>query len=313
MLISSEKKEVVKSLLLDGRTLDEVAEEVGISRRSVVNIKNELIKINPETAQIISENKSNTLLKKKEVEITEKLSKEKALFEDVEEGWIYHITAEEWNNRLKSLWWIMIVYPESAPKGWEEKLKSLGIQMAISPLHDKDVWTHDSPEVVDEETGEIIEKKGSKYKSGDRKKSHYHVILKFEKLMGYKEVNTEIRPITNSPYLQKCYSLKGQYEYLIHLNHPDRYQYEKDEIRTYNGFFIEPNMRDRMILVDEIGKTIAENKFTDIEQVRQYYEGQIEYINVISLKGFYFEKLTQVWWRKKNPDGRKQLVKIVYD
>lgn len=32
-----------------------------------------------------------------------------------------------------------LLYPESVPEGWQEKLAEIGQPMAISPLHDKDV------------------------------------------------------------------------------------------------------------------------------------------------------------------------------
>jgi hypothetical protein len=43
----------------------------------------------------------------------------------------------------------------------DDNMKYVGV------LHDKDIYTHDSPEVIDEETGKILEEKGSRYKSGD--------------------------------------------------------------------------------------------------------------------------------------------------
>ena len=50
---------------------------------------------------------------------------------------------------------------------------------------------------------------------------------------------------------------------------------------------------------------------TNVEVGRKHYEGQYEYINVIALKGYYFEKLTQVNFRRRFPEGRTQKVRIV--
>ena len=55
----------------------------------------------------------------------------------------------------KSRYFTFLLYPESIPSDWEIKLELLGVPMAISPLHDKDL----SP----------VE--GQEYK-----KDHYHVI-----------------------------------------------------------------------------------------------------------------------------------------
>lgn len=311
MALSKLKKDAIISLLLDGVEGTEIAEKMAVSRKTVCRIKKELAEKDPNTAQTIVENKSNIKIRKMEEKYLDRVGKEKDLFEDPAEGWIFNMTAEELRHKQNGKWWVFIVYPESADPAWKDKLRATGCEIAISPLHDKDVWGHDSPEVVDEETGEILEKAGSRYKAGDRKKAHYHVILKTDRVISYAEVNKWIRPITNGPYLQKCMSLKGQFEYFIHLNNPEKYQYEKDEIEKYNNFVIEPTQADRMIMVDEIGRTIAEESFVDLGEVRAYYNGQYEYINVLALKAFYFEKLTQVNFRKKYPEGRTQKVRIV--
>ena len=37
--------------------------------------------------------------------------------------------------------WTAMMYQESAPDGWKDKLANLLVEALISPLHDKDVWT----------------------------------------------------------------------------------------------------------------------------------------------------------------------------
>lgn len=311
MALSSTEKEDVERRLLEGFTLEEVAEETGASRRTVARIKKELTEKAPELAQILDENKYNKNLRKSEEKYLKKIEKEKILFEDLEEGWVYHMTAEELRHKESSKWWSFIAYLESAGKDWKKRLQLLGCEAAVSPLHDKDLWDHDSDEVVDEETGEVIAERGSRYKCGERKKAHWHGILKFDKTIKYKEANEIIRGITNGPYIQKCLSLKGQFEYFSHMNNPEKYQYERSEIEKYNGFVIEPTQADRVVMIDEIGRVIADRGFLDLGEVRKHYEGQYEYINVISLKAYFFEKLTQVNFRKQFPEGRTQKVRIV--
>lgn len=43
------------------------------------------------------------------------------------------------SSTLKKRNWAFIVYPESAPADWKERLQAKGLQCAISPLHDKDL------------------------------------------------------------------------------------------------------------------------------------------------------------------------------
>ena len=57
----------------------------------------------------------------------------------------------------KSRIWASVGYPESLPVDWKEKLIETGLQIAISPLHDKDV----DP-------------------TGESKKPHYHIIFNYE-------------------------------------------------------------------------------------------------------------------------------------
>lgn len=309
--ISDDVVKKIKTLLIDGYTSKEIADELGIGEKTVKRKRKELAETNPELTQQLNESKYNRYVRQCEDKYIKKIEKEKVLFEDKEEGWVYHLSAEDLKSKQSSKWWTFIVYPESAPENWIEKLRNLQCELAISPLHDKDLWTHDSPGIVDEETGEVLEEQGARYKCGTRKKSHWHCIIKFDRMVSYTEANSIVRNITNGPYLQKCMSLKGAYEYFIHLNNPDKYQYEKDEIQKFNNFIIEATQADRVILIDEMTKVIRERKFTDIAQVAEYYQGQYEYINVLSLKAFYFEKLTQVNFRKLNPEGRTQRVKLI--
>ena len=43
---------------------------------------------------------------------------------------------------LKKRYWCFIGYPESLPPNWIEVLTLTGLQVAISPLHDKDLDPH---------------------------------------------------------------------------------------------------------------------------------------------------------------------------
>ncbi|WP_242515903.1 Rep family protein, partial [Listeria monocytogenes] len=43
----------------------------------------------------------------------------------------------------KSRYFTFLLYPESIPSDWKMKLELIGVPMAISPLHDKDLSTVD--------------------------------------------------------------------------------------------------------------------------------------------------------------------------
>lgn len=314
-MISEEKQKLIRKRIAQGRPLTEIAAEAGVSRDTVMRWK----KKTPE-AVYKEENDSgdssikidcSTMLTKMEEKYAKKLQGALQLYEDEVEGWCYHLDKADYRLRTSGCWWSAIAYPESAPEGWMERLKATGLEIAISPLHDKDKWIHDSPEMVDIETGEIIEK-GARYKFGDRKKAHWHIIIKSDKRMSFQEANNLIRSITHGPYVQKCRSLKNAYEYFLHLNHPDKYQgYDKTEIIEANGFHLEPNKYEAGVMQCEVLNAIHEYNMTEVWQLTAHYRDQPEYIAIIAAKPGIFTSLLHSLWNKQNPEGKIKRVKIV--
>lgn len=295
--IEREKREKIIKLKKNGYTHKDIAEELNISTKTVQRI----IKEAPKTEF----NELDTLgyITRAEKKYMDRIKGEKELFEDTEEGWVYHMTAEKLGQETSGLWWKWIAYSESADfDEMVEAFEVLGLETAISPLHSRDFWSHDSPEAVDTETGEILLKKGEKYKAGDRKKAHYHGLTKFSRQVSYKEANRIIREITKGPYIQKCLSLTGSYEYFFHKNNPEKFQYDKDEVTIINGFIIEPTRTERKLMINEVSKLILQEEIENLGELIRYYADQYEYINMISEKSYYFAGLTQSVWRKKHPD-----------
>lgn len=113
---------------------------------------------------------------------------------------------------IKKRYWAMILYPESAPNDWRDKLRDSGIQCAVSPLHDKDVNADNTP-----------------------KKPHYHIILCYEGPTTFKNVNSLCESL-NQPIPQPLEQLRGYYRYLVHKDNPEKYQYDETQITSINGF-----------------------------------------------------------------------------
>lgn len=113
---------------------------------------------------------------------------------------------------IKKRNWGGVVYPDSAPQDWKEILKIKGISFAVSPLHDKD----NNPD-------------------GTPKKPHYHIILCFDGPTTDKTVN-DIMSELNAPIAISLESVRGYYRYLTHKDNPEKYQYNQEEIETYNNF-----------------------------------------------------------------------------
>lgn len=115
---------------------------------------------------------------------------------------------------IKKRYWAFVLYPESAPEDWCQKLRETGLQCAISPLHDKDV----NPD-------------------GESKKPHWHVIAAYDGPTTYNNVKT-LTSSLNAPSPQPLAQIRGYYRYFTHKDNPEKYQYDENDISTINGFNI---------------------------------------------------------------------------
>lgn len=100
--------------------------------------------------------------------------------------------------------WTIVVYPESAPEDWRDRLK--GLQWIESPLHDKDV----NPD-------------------GTLKKPHWHILLVFTNKKSYEQIK-EIADSINGASPQYVQNITGMVRYLAHLDNPEKAQYDKSKI-----------------------------------------------------------------------------------
>lgn len=109
--------------------------------------------------------------------------------------------------------WGAIVYPESAPEGWQDILKTLKVDGFISPLHDKDV----NPS------------------TGAPKKAHYHVLLMFPTMKTFAQASEVWQQIGAVPDRISVQSVRGNARYLVHLDNPEKFQYDKRDIVQLGG------------------------------------------------------------------------------
>lgn len=135
--------------------------------------------------------------------------------------------------------WAFIVYPESMPINWLDILESYYIPFAVSPLHDKDTNPDGTP-----------------------KKPHYHILLTSESKKSFSQL-FEISSQLNGSYLINVGNVRGYYRYLIHLDNPEKYQYNENDIKTYCGFnpdnYIRPTSAVRFTLLKQMVDYIEEH------------------------------------------------------
>ena len=154
--------------------------------------------------------------------------------------------------RITGRTWSFVMYPESMPSDWEEIIHSTGLPMAISPLHDKDI----NP-------------------TGEEKKSHYHVICYYENPTTFKSVKENVCDRLNSTIPIKLESMRGMYRYHLHLDNPEKYQYDDRDRRFFNGFDIDMAQK---LTKTEINKLIREiHTFINDNDIVEY----IDLLNIL--------------------------------
>jgi len=130
--------------------------------------------------------------------------------------------------------WASVGYPESLPTDWLDKLQETGLQIAISPLHDKDL----NPD-------------------NEEKKPHYHIIFNYEGPTTFKHVK-DLCDSLNMTIPIKLESLRGMYRYHLHLDNPEKYQYDDRDRILLNGFDVSQVNELTKIEVDKLKREIQQ-------------------------------------------------------
>lgn len=166
------------------------------------------------------------------------------------------------SKKAKSRYFTFLLYPESVPEDWELKLESLGMPIAISPLHDKD------------------RKEGNEQ---GLKKAHYHVIYVTPNPVTAHSVRMRIKRLLGDQSVAMVQivatSMENMYLYLTHESKDaiakNKYVYDKADIKHLNNFDI-----DRYIVLDEAEKKEIERVILNI-----IYDNRLE--NVFDFMDFY--------------------------
>lgn len=105
-----------------------------------------------------------------------------------------------------------VVYPESAPADWMERLEQTHISAMVSPLHCNDTLP----------TGEV-------------KKEHYHVLWRYDGVKTPAQAQEVVTLIGGAGAVEIVADYRGYARYLCHLDSPDKAQYSPDDIRCFGG------------------------------------------------------------------------------
>lgn len=143
----------------------------------------------------------------------------------------------------KSEYFNFIVYPASAPDDWHEQLKRSHCPYAISPLHEPDEEHH---------------------------KPHYHVMYKADGPITLHNAYSKIPDsVPCNGHIEVAKSARGSMRYLLHLDDPDKQQFEggAGAIEVLNGFPLDLrralSQGDKVIIRNEIIDLIRDNNIIE--------------------------------------------------
>lgn len=161
----------------------------------------------------------------------------------------------------KARYFTFLLYPESIPTDWIQKLESLDVPIAISPIHDKD----------------LSNVEGQKYK-----KAHYHVIYVAKNPVTAESVRLKIKRLLGEKSIAKVQivvsSMENMYLYLTHESKDaiakNKYKYKKSDIIQLNNFdidrYITLDAEDKDDMLNEVCDLIDEHGLANIRELRRF-------------------------------------------
>ena len=175
----------------------------------------------------------------------------------------------------KARYFTFLLYPESIPEDWETKLELLGVPMAISPIHDKD----------------LSEMENQKYK-----KAHYHVIYVAKNPVTSESVRLKIKRALgdNSVAMVKIvvHSMENMYLYLTHESKDaiakNKVKYSKKDIKLINNFDIERyvtlDVEDKEDMLNDVCDMIDDYDLANMRESRRFVKENGAEHNLPSMK-----------------------------
>lgn len=190
--------------------------------------------------------------------------------------------------------WTFLVYPESAPNNWRDILDGYHVPWIESPLHDKDVNPND----------------------GKPKKAHWHIIMLFDGKKSYEQVK-EITDSINAPIPRNTANTKGLVRYLIHMDNPEKYQYQRKDIKCHSGAdidrYFELSMSSRTEILGEIEDFIIDNEIDNFADLIFYcrQHGETEWFDIVNNHNtLAINKLLDAMYQKNHPNYEDKSVSL---
>lgn len=198
----------------------------------------------------------------------------------------FFMTTKNIEEKKRTRNYAFLVYPESAPKDWIERLSATHCPAFVSPLHDKDT----NPD-------------------GELKKAHYHVMLIFDGVKTTEQAQA-IRDAVGGVGWERIASQRGYIRYLCHLDNPEKHQYSKQDVKSFGGLNYMSMVSlptDVDAMLDDMTRFIDDNKVFSFRQFASYcrdYNADWSY--VLKHSGAYYikEYIKGLAWDTISPDAK---------
>lgn len=149
----------------------------------------------------------------------------------------------------KSRAFAFLVYPDSWPN-WRADLESIHMPIVVSPLHDKDLMDDGTP-----------------------KKPHYHAVLSWGNTVALTAPLRLLAPF-GVEHVEPLGSYSSYCRYLLHLDNPEKAQYDVSDIVCLNGgspdFDKQMSAVEKRELRTEIVKSCRENGVCEYADLVEY-------------------------------------------
>lgn len=164
-------------------------------------------------------------------------------------------------SKEKARYFTFLLYPESIPDDWEQRFELLGVPMAISPIHDKD----------------LSNVEGQKYK-----KAHYHVVYVSKNPVTADSVRVKIKRCLGDKSVSMVQvvstSMENMYLYLTHESKDaiakNKHRYSKADIKLLNNFdidrYITLDVEDKEDLFNEICDIIDDHDLANMRELKNF-------------------------------------------
>ena len=175
----------------------------------------------------------------------------------------------------KARYFTFLLYPESIPADWKQRLELIGVPIAISPLHDRDK---------------------SNVEGQTYKKAHYHVIYVARNPVTPESVRIKIKRLLGDKSIAKVQivirSMESMYLYLTHESkdavEKKKHKYSKHDIALLNNFdidrYITLDVKDKDDMLNDVCDLIDDHNLANMRELRRFLKAHGSEYGMPSIK-----------------------------